>query len=124
VDDVVVEWKATPSTPLVDGETAVEVTLLDRARQPVSGARLRVEAHMTHPGMAPIIEVASERGNGAYVARLRLPMAGGWILFVKGELADHRPVNQRVGEVTARGRLGEATARSQTPAPTPALTAV
>ncbi len=123
-DDVVVEWKATPSTPFVDGETAVEITLLDRARQPVSGARLRVEAHMTHPGMAPIIEVAAERGNGAYVARLRLPMAGGWILFVKGELADHRPVNQRVGEVTARGRLGEATARGQTPAPTLALTAV
>jgi hypothetical protein len=119
-DDVAVEWRATPSTPLVDGETEVEVTLLDRARQPLNGARLRVEAHMTHPGMAPIIEVAAERGNGAYVARLRLPMAGGWILFVKGELADHRPVNRRVGEVTARGRLSETIARSQTPALTPA----
>jgi hypothetical protein len=136
MNDVVVEWKATPSTPVVDGETAVEVTLLDRARQPVTGARLRVEAHMTHPGMAPIIEVAAERGNGVYVARLRLPMAGGWILFVKGELADHRPVNQRVGEVsvgvkpgsdggqTQACRMGEPIAWGQTPAPTPGLTPV
>jgi hypothetical protein len=97
-DDVVVEWKVTPSPPLVDGAAVLEITLGDRDGQPLSGARLRVEAHMTHPGMAPLIEVAAERGNGAYVARLRFPMAGAWILFVKGELADRRSINQRVGE--------------------------
>jgi YtkA-like len=103
-DDVVIEWKMTPAVPTVNRETLAEFTVLDRARRPVRGARLRVEAHMTHPGMAPLVEPAAEQPNGTYMVRLRFSMAGAWVLFVKGAMADRRVIDRRVGETIAGGQ--------------------
>ena len=91
-----------PLAPVVDEEAQAEITLRDRAGQRVRGATLRVEAHMSHPGMAPIIERAQEQGDGVYTARLRLTMAGEWILFVRGTRADNRSIDQRAGATTVR----------------------
>jgi hypothetical protein len=100
-DDVTVEWKLTPTPPRVDEATRAEITLRDRRRNPVRGATLKVEGHMTHPGMAPVMAPAAERSDGVYQVQLRFTMRGSWILLVTGVLPDGRRVNHRI-DVTAR----------------------
>jgi hypothetical protein len=58
----------------------------------VSGARLRVEGHMAHPGMAPAVTDMTEAAAGRYEARLPLTMGGEWTLVVSGTLADGQRV--------------------------------
>ncbi len=41
---------------------------------------MRVEAFMTHPGMAPVLETAAATRDGVYSVRLRFTMAGEWVL--------------------------------------------
>ena len=87
-DDVRMEWAIVPARPFTGGETVARITLLDARRQPVRGARLRLEAHMSHPGMTPVVAGVIERGDGVYEARLQFAMAGDWILVIAGELPD------------------------------------
>lgn len=82
-----------------------EVTLRDAARRPVRGAKLQVEGHMSHPGMAPVIAKAAERADGVYEVQLQFTMRGDWILLVTGELPDGRRINHRV-DVTTTGPSG------------------
>jgi hypothetical protein len=95
-EDVAVEWRITPASPAADAPTLAEVTLLDRARAPIRGATLQVEGHMAHPGMAPVLATAAERGVGVYQAELRFTMPGSWILLVTGRLPDGRRVEHRI----------------------------
>jgi YtkA-like len=37
---------------------------------------------MSHAGMAPVFEEASETGPGQYQAHLRFPMAGDWVILL------------------------------------------
>ncbi len=72
------------------------LTLRDAAQQPVTGARLRLEGLMSHPGMAPLSAALVERGNGEYDAPLTFTMAGDWILLVTGELADGKTIKKQI----------------------------
>ena len=100
--DIVTRWRLTDPQPTVDREILAELGLFDRAGHRLPGAMLRVEAHMTHPGMAPVIAQAVDKGNGEYRIPLRFSMAGTWALYLKGSLADHRRIDQPMGEITVR----------------------
>jgi YtkA-like protein len=100
--DVVVEWKITPAAPAVNGSVRAEILLFDRSHRPLTGASLQVEGHMSHPGMAPVIQPAREERPGVYSASLSFSMAGHWTVVVTGQLEDRRQVRQRVGDLTVR----------------------
>jgi hypothetical protein len=104
-DAVSVAWTITPSPPVAGAATLAEVTLRDGANRPLRGARLQVEAFMTHPGMAPEITPASERDAGVYQIPLRFTMRGNWILLVTGTLPDGRRIDHRI-DVHATGPSG------------------
>jgi hypothetical protein len=98
----VVEYRLTPARPAV-GAARLTVTVRDDRRRPITGAALRIEGHMTHPGMAPLLAAAVERGDGVYEAEVAFSMAGDWVLLVKGDLPDGRRLSRRidVGRVDA-----------------------
>jgi hypothetical protein len=93
--NVAIEWSLSPARAVV-GSTRLELRIHDASGQPVRGARLRVEAHMSHPGMAPVLAPATERGDGIYDAPLQFTMAGDWILLVTGTLSNGDSVEHRI----------------------------
>ena len=75
------------------GDTRITIQLRDPAiGRPLRGARLNLEAHMSHPGMAPVVSALSEGQDGQYHATLPLTMTGEWQLVTSGALADGQRV--------------------------------
>jgi hypothetical protein len=95
-DAITVAWTLEPSPPAVGGPIVTRLTLRDPDRQPITGARLRLEGLMSHPGMAPLNAPLVERGNGDYEATIQFTMAGDWIILVTGELSDGTPVKKQI----------------------------
>jgi hypothetical protein len=99
---VAATWRLDPTSPASHAETRLQLTLRDASGRPVRGARLRVEAHMSHPGMAPVLADAREQSDGIYAARLDLTMAGHWTLVATGELADGTSITRTLDGVVVR----------------------
>ena len=96
-----VSWTLNPQSAAV-GPATLTVTLRDRAGRAVTGARLRLEGHMSHPGMTPVIADAVERTPGVYVASFTFTMPGDWVLAVSATLADGGRVEQRIEVANVR----------------------
>jgi hypothetical protein len=94
--DLTFESTLSPKRPAVGHPALMELHVLDTGGRPVLGAHLRVEAQMSHPGMAPFLATATERGNGVYEVPLRFSMAGDWIVLVTGSLSNGDKVEYRI----------------------------
>ena len=102
--DVAVAWAIEPAAPMMESDTLARITLEDGRRQRLRGATLRLEAHMAHPGMAPVTAPMRERGGGVYEAQLQFSMAGDWVLVVSGALADGSRFTRSVDVTGVRAR--------------------
>jgi hypothetical protein len=89
------DWSLTPDPPAT-GDTTLTLRIRDRAGRLVHGAALRIEAMMSHPGMAPVISPLTERGDGVYETRMQFTMSGDWILLVAGTLSNGTAVQYRI----------------------------
>ena len=94
-DNITFEWTLTPAPPAI-GPAILKLHVLDGNRRPVRGARIRVEGHMSHAGMAPVLAPARERDMGVYEAELQFTMRGDWILLVEGTLPDGAAITHRI----------------------------
>jgi hypothetical protein len=103
--DVRLSWSIAPDPPAT-GPAEVHLALSHSGTEaPLTGARLRVEGNMSHPGMAPIFATAGEQGPpGRYQASLTFTMAGDWFLLVTGELRDGRHFARQVDVPAVRAR--------------------
>jgi hypothetical protein len=97
-----IEWTFTPTPPAV-GKARLALRLVDNANRPVRGAKLEVQGHMSHPGMAPLLARAVERDEGVYEAELQFTMPGDWILMISGALSNGASVEQRIDVPVAGG---------------------
>lgn len=86
--DAAIAWSIEPPALIAGSTATVALTLTSGGGAPTTGAKLRLEAHMSHPGMPPAVADFVEREGGRYEARLQLGMAGDWMLVASGTLAD------------------------------------
>ena len=95
-DAVHIAWTLDPSPPMAGTPMVARVTLRDAEQKPIVGAHLRLEGVMSHPGMAPVTAMVTERGNGEYEAPLQFTMAGDWVLIVTGELSGGGQIKKQI----------------------------
>ena len=98
---VEVAWTLSPSSPAV-GPAILTITLRGPAGDAVSGATVRLEGHMSHPGMAPVVADAQERRPGVYDVGFAFTMAGDWVLLVSAALPEAGRVERRIDVANVR----------------------
>lgn len=82
-------------TPARVGAASVQVALTDPAGTPVKGARVKMEADMSHAGMAPVFFDSQETGAGRFRGNLQFSMAGDWTILFHITLADGAKVEKQ-----------------------------
>ena len=84
-----------PAPPRV-GQNAFLVILSDAQGKSVAGARVELEANMSHPGMGPATGTAVEVSPGSYRGGLEFSMRGDWSVIVHVTLANGHSFEREV----------------------------
>jgi YtkA-like len=93
-DSYVVTMVVEPSPPTV-GPSTVVASLIDQTGLPADGARLQIEANMSHAGMVPVLASTTESHAGLYRVPLQWTMAGDWTVDLTFTLPDGLRVVRR-----------------------------
>ena len=93
--NLTVSYEVSPLPARVGHDVTVTIKMKDGSEKPIDGAHIKLEANMSHAGMAPITAEASETGPGRYETRMKLTMAGDWQVLVLLTLPDDREVDQQ-----------------------------
>ena len=88
-------WTLTPSASRV-GPSTLTITLRNPDGRPLPHADVALEAHMSHPGMAPVLAKGAEQSPGVYEVPFAFTMQGDWALLVTAALADGTRVERRI----------------------------
>jgi hypothetical protein len=92
---VAIEHEISPEPARV-GPSAITLKLADAAGKPVTGARIAVEADMSHAGMSPQFAEAKEAEPGRYQTRLEFQMAGDWIILLHVTLPGGKKLERQI----------------------------
>lgn len=93
--DITLNWEIESSPPRV-GKATLNLTLRDSIDKLITGADVKLEGNMSHPGMKPVIAKAQEVGPGQYSAEMNFTMAGDWFVIVTTSLGDSTEVEKQI----------------------------
>lgn len=94
-EGISIEESITPQ-PVRAGAEVVAFRLTNPDGSPLSGAHVRLEGDMNHPGMAPMFADATETSPGNYRAPIEFSMGGDWVLLFHVALADGRRIEKQI----------------------------
>lgn len=92
---VAIEYEISPEPARV-GPATITIKLADGAARPITGARVTVEADMSHAGMSPKFAEAKERETGRYQAHLEFQMAGDWVILLHVTLPGGKKLERQI----------------------------
>jgi len=78
------------------GPAMVTLRFSDAAAKPITGARIGIEADMSHAGMSPRFAEATETEPGRYRAHLEFPMAGDWVILLHVALPNGKKLERQI----------------------------
>ncbi|MDD4975925.1 MAG: FixH family protein [Bacteriovorax sp.] len=93
---VILNWHHHPEKIILGDDVEFTFRLKDKKNRPIENAKMQVEATMNHAGMIPITTEATPLPNGVYKFKIKLSMAGDWILFLTIKKADGNIIKKEV----------------------------